>query len=358
MPLMLALLAVVPALAAEDVSLFGRSAERVTQDGSFACEQRPLGKRIANRTDLCGLPLESWRSFSLSLLELPAYRNRNARERDLKDVVARNIRITEAYAQLYLLSLRQAPVCGRSVLPWVGGASLGSLKSGQVMRSALSSYYGAIPEFDRLRDANYRPRFEERFTPMLAGFALESASLTLGQGNRAIFADLYWQLLAGATCGPEQVLRTIKASPGWEQDEKLVRSARTWERLFRASQTCDEAEIIEANKGFVEVEQYLVGQEAMYEGLTRQFGGWILSPMIEPAMPASLGRFPTFSEHAGQRYPHYRVSFADPEQRVPWMKDQLAVMQGEFRAKQNFLPSLFCAAVRDSEEAEKVIGAL
>ena len=355
MAFLLSLLVLWPTVAAADVSLFFRSAERVRKEGSFACEARPMGQRLRDRRDLCGMPLEAWRTFSLSLLELPSYRNRNSRERDLKEVVARNIRITEAYAQLYLLSLRSRPVCGRSVLPWVGGAALGSLKSGQVMRSGLSAYLGAIPAFDELSDGNYRPRFEERFTPMLAGYALESATLTLGEGNRAIFTDLFWQLFAGATCGPEEVVRAIKTSAGWAQDEKLVRSARAWEQLIEAGQTCDEARVIEANKGFVEVEQYLVGQEAMYEGLTRQFGSWILSPMIEPAMPLALGSFPSFTEHAERTHPSFAISFADPEQRVPWMKDQLGEMEARFQEKQSFLPSLFCATIRDSAEAEKVI---
>lgn len=343
---------------AEDRSLFFQDEARVRQEGAFACRERPIGQRIREVKNLCGVPLEAWRGFVLSLLELPRYPNRDTTERDLKDAVARNNRITEAYAQLYLLGLQTKPVCGRSVFPWVGGASLGSLKSGQVMRSGLSAYLGEIPAFDRLADGNYRPRFEKRFTPAFANYALRAATLTLGEGNRAIFTDLYWQLLAGTVCGPAEVLRTIHAVAEWEKDEKLVRSAKAWDLLAQAGETCDEATVVAANKTFVEVEQYLVGQPAMYEGLGRQFGGWALSPMIEPAVPAALGTFPTFTEHAAQTTPRFLISFADPEQRVPWMKDQLAVMESEFQAKADFMPALYCAVVKDSLEAERVVEGL
>ncbi|RZA08943.1 MAG: hypothetical protein EOP11_03280 [Proteobacteria bacterium] len=342
----------------ETHSIFFQSADAIRRSGSFACEARPLGESVKNQAALCGQPISAWKQFSLSLIELPAYSGRGDKLTALREVVARNNRITEAYAQLYLLSHGPRSTCGRSVLPWVGGASLGSLKSGQVMRSGLSSYVGGIPDFDSLADANYRPRFEQKFTPLLAGYALQSATLTLGVGNFAIFEDLYWQLLAGTTCGPAQVIKTIETTPGWERDAKLKLSHRIWRQLEGAVASCDERGIIEANKGFVELEQYLVGQAAMYEGFTRSFGGWALSSIIEPAVPASLGTFPTFEEHASRSVPEYQISFSNPKQRVSWMQDQLGVMDAEFLAKQDYLPALFCAAAADSEKAERIIKGL
>ena len=345
-------------LALAKSSLFYQTEAEVRAYGAVECRAGDLGKKIEDVSRLCGSSVGEWKRFSLSLIELPSDQTRGySRFAALKQVVYRNTLITEAYAQLYLRSQDSLPACQHSFLPWVGGASLGSLKSGQVMRSGLSANRGGIPAFDEVEDGNYRPRFRELFGP-LERFALESATLTLGEGNREIFTDLYWQLLAGVTCGPDEVVRTIERTPGWEKDAKLARSLEAWRLLVQLKDRCDPDTLIKANQKFVEVEQYLVGQQAMYEGLTRSFGGWILSPMIEPAVPAVLGSFPTFTEHARVTTPELRISFANADQRVAWMKDQLAVMEDGFASKQDLMPAVFCGAARESAETRAFLRGL
>lgn len=338
---------------ADSPSIFYQSEAQILRDGNFACTETSLGPKIQKLQSLCGQPVSEWKKTSLALISLPN-EARSSREAKLSAVVLRNTFITETYAQLYLMSRESFPACAKSLLPWVGGASLGSLKSGQVMRSGLSSHVGGIAAFDQVTDGNYQPRFRKLFGP-LANFALESATLALGEGNLAIFTDLYWQLLAGATCGPEEVVRTIERTPGWKKDNKLKLSHRSWVMLSKAAQTCDPAQIILANQGFVEVEQYLVGQQAMYEGLLRSLGGWALSPLVEPAVPQALGSFPNFLEHAQSRNSHWRVSFANVNQRVSWMKEQLEVMENEFQRKNWLLAPLFCSAVADSEQTRQIL---
>lgn len=354
--LLLSLNLTTPAVAKD--SLFYQTEAAVRAYGAGQCQAAELGQRIKDVRHLCGSSVADWKRFSLSLIALPRELTGDSSQFGaLREVVYRNTLITEAYAQLYLRSRDSVPACGHSFLPWVGGASLGSLKSGQVMRSGLSANRDGIPAFDEITDGNYRPRFRKLFGP-LERFALESATLTLGEGNRAIFTDLYWQLLAGVTCGPEEVVRTIERTPGFEQDAKLTRSLEAWRLLVQLGESCDPATLITANKKFVEVEQYLVGQQAMYEGLTRAFGGWILSPMIEPAIPAVLGSFPTFTEHARRTTPEFRISFADADQRVAWMQDQLGVMEEGFAGKADLMQPLFCGAARDSAETRGLLKGL
>jgi len=338
----------------KNLSLFYQTEKQVREIGGYDCTQAPLGEKIRDVRALCGAPVAAWKEFSLSLIALPGERESESKFEALKAVVERNTYITEGYAQLYLLSRKSVPACGRSLLPWVGGASLGSLKSGQVMRSGLSANLGGVEAFDEVEDANYRPRFRRLFG-LLDRYALESATVALGEGNKAIFADLYWQLLAGATCGASAVVNTIESTAGWESDPKLSLSLRSWKQLAEAERSCDPETIIQANKGFVEVEQFLVGQQAMYEGLQRSLGGWALSPLVEPAIPAVLGKFPTFTEHARRRVPLPMVNFANVHQRVSWMQDQLAVMEEEFGKKSDLLEPVFCSAAKDSERVRKLL---
>ena len=341
----------VSSTASAEVSIFNQPTEQILQTGAFQCSELEIGKRIAGLQNRCGDSIDQWKKFALSLIHVPTQHpiDDGFQTRELQTVVYRNTLITEAYAHLYLMSQASFPACsGHSPLPWVGGASLGSLKSGQVMRSGLSVYVDGIEEFDRYEDADYRKRFSKLFGPIISRIALENATLTLGEGNLAIFTDLYWQLLAGATCGPEEVIRTIENDPRGKTDAKLLRSLRSWKLLAEAQADCDPDKIIRANKGFVEVEQYLVGQEVMYEGITKSVGGKILSRIVEPAVPAALGTFPDFYVHAKKKTPKWLVSFANADQRVSWMQDQLGVMEDEFRAKNWLMKPLFCAVTADS----------
>jgi hypothetical protein len=328
-------------------SLFVQTAEQIRADGNFRCEELPQARKIYDQKQRCGNLIDEWKTYAMSLIEVP--KRAKSRTSPLEEIVYRNTLITQSYAHLYMLSARSFPACGRALLPWVGGASLGSLKSGQVMRSGLSAVKGGIPYFDDVKDGDYRDRFWGLFGP-LATTGLEQATLTLGDGNREIFRDLFWQLVAGATCGADSVVETLQKDPRTSTDAKLKRSLKSWLLLSEASRTCDSETVIRANKGFVEVEQYLVGQPVMYEGITKQVGGRMLSSIVEAAVPQALGEFPTFQAHAGKSRPDFLINFSDADQRVSWMQDQLGVMEVEFQSKwSDVTESLFCAVAKESE---------
>lgn len=344
------LLVVCASLTAQaEPSLFRQTAEQVRQSGRFACNEVALAEKVYGQEHRCGSTIDEWKQYAAQLIDVP--RRRPSRTHALQTVVYRNTLITQYYAHLYSMSAKRFPQCGRSLLPWVGGASLGSLKSGQVMRSGLSAVVGGLTEFDRFEDGNYHGRFGDLLGP-LSTLGLEQATLTLGEGNREIFKDLFWQLLAGATCGPKAVVDMIEKDPRGLTDPKLKRSLQSWVLLAKAETTCDPKTVIEANKGFVEVEQYLVGQPIMYEGLTQSIGGRVLTPIVEAAVPSALGTFPMFIDHAKQTRSVFFANFADADQRVSWMKDQLEVMENEFNAKRTDVTEpLFCAVIRESESA-------
>ncbi len=332
-------------------SLFFQSAAEIEMNGRVDCESSALAEKLRSSTSLCGQSVQDWKSFAKDLINIP----HQGWMSELAAVVYRNTLITEAYAQLYLYSRARVPACRDSVLPWVGGASLGSLKSGQVMRSGLSSAVGGIEEFDRVKDANYLRRFQDVVGPFLVEDAIQSATLTLGEGNRAIFEDLYWQLLAGASCGATTVIDTIEREKNWQKDAKLKASMKSWRLLADGSGSCEPKAITAANTNFVYVEQYLVAQKAMYEGFFRYFAGWMLSPLIEPALPQAMGHFPNFLDHARQTTHEWDINFADVKQRVPWMQDQLKVMESAFQEHDDLLKPLYCAVAEDSRQARVIV---
>lgn len=346
-------LTALPAFGGERASLFVQTADQIRAEGRFRCDSLDLAKKIYDQKHRCGSSVDEWKTYAMSLIEVP--KRLRSRTSELEEIVHRNTLITQSYAHLYMMSASSFPACGRSLLPWVGGASLGSLKSGQVMRTGLSVAAGGIPEFDEVVDGDYRKRFSGLFGP-LSSTGLKQATLTLGEGNREIFRDLFWQLVAGATCGPDEVIDTIQKDIRFPKDAKLQRSLKSWLLLAEAARTCDSETIIRANKGFVEVEQYLVGQPVMYEGITKQVGGRMLSPIVEAAVPQALGQFPTFMDHARRTNVDFMISFSSADQRVSWMKDQLGVMEVEFQSKwKDLTESLFCAVTKESEETREFL---
>lgn len=336
-------------------SLFVMPEAQIRAHNPFPCDGGEIAQKLKNLKPMCGQSLEEWRAYAMTFVDVAGDRGNGPKKlEDLREVVNRNTRISESYAQLYLHSQESLPACGRSLLPWLAGGSLGSLKSGGVMRSGLSNEAGGIREFDEVADANYRPRYQKLFGP-LAAKAMEQSSLTLGFGNREIFKDLFWQLLAGSTCGAAEVVRTIEAEPKWAQDNKLALAHRSWSQMKEAEASCEEGKVLAANNDLVEVEQRLVAQPAMYDGLVSQFGGWVLGKIADAAVPVALTTFDTFPEHARKTTPSFLVNFANPNQRIAWMKDQLAAMEAAFLSKPDFTRVLFCAVTNESQSTREFL---
>lgn len=348
-PLLLSVLALILNIAHAQAMPLERSlfkwSESELQNEPGSCVSNPVAQSVSFISLRCDDPMAVWRQYAEQLL-LSSHSNLEFDDSvttALLRAVERNALITSAYARLYLFSRDRFPSCGRSLLPWVGGASLGSLRSGQVMRSALAHRLGGWPAHERLRDADFQAKFNRELGPLFGPMALREAALVLGEGNRAIFLDLFWQLHLGAHCGPQQVINTIEAEPHAKSDARLQRALKAWRALVQAQVTCDPDQIIKANHFFVEVEQYLVAQPLMYNGLFERLGGKALAPLVESAVPEVIEGYPdflTFMREQGT--PSLFANFANAHQRVAWMKDQLTHMENQFRARPEVLGPMFC----------------
>lgn len=181
-------------------------------------------------------------------------------ELSLPQKLLRNLRITEAYAELYLRNPH--------LYKWAGMAALTSATVGKGMYAMLLLKYtgmgGVVGLFGR--DVNA---------------ILEQ----LVAGNLLVFTDIYWQHLAYEQGG-------LKALAAVYEAGKLECDVfRAWELIDTGRRCADMAQIWEGNAILLKFEQQRVLQPGVYDdnlALWQEVAGWIPSPIP--------GQFETFAD--------------------------------------------------------------
>lgn len=170
---------------------------------------------------------------------------------DRAAVIKRNEFVTAAYADMYLRD--------PAVYKWAGMAALTSAAVGRGMYMMLA-----------LR--------QSRMWSMLGLFAREVARISyqLGDGNIAVFEDIYWQHMAydrGGLAELEPSYRAGRLDPlVWE----------SWRQIDEGRRSNDQELIWQGNRGLLYYEQKVVLQPAVYEGAAatwKALSGWIASPI-------------------------------------------------------------------------------
>jgi hypothetical protein len=168
-----------------------------------------------------------------------------------RDLLKRNARITEAYAELYL----RRP----AIYKWAGMAALTSSTVGRGMYLMLAL------------DAT-------RLGCLIGLIGREAATVfeQLCLGNWLVFADIYWQHLAYEQAGIEELAGLAAAG---QLDEHVFRA---WQQIDQGRQAGQPALIWAGNIGLLKFEQERVLQPGVYaanQALWDIVADWVPSPI-------------------------------------------------------------------------------
>lgn len=199
----------------------------------------------------------------------------------LHEIVQRNELVTAAYAEMYLRN--------PTVYRWAGMAALTSAAVGRGM------YLMAMLQRSRLAP----------LIGLLNSDVMEVIRL-LGEGNLAVFNDIYWQHMAYEWGGMAEIERVFRAG-------QLDRMALLgWQQIEQGRHTGNADLIWQGNTTLLYFEQREVLQAKVYDGnphLWRLLSGWITSPM--------LGQYQTFEAFD----PHGSLGIF--EQRWRWIEQSM-----------------------------------
>jgi hypothetical protein len=198
-----------------------------------------------------------------------------------ESIIARNEQITTAYSEMYLRNPQ--------VYLWAGMAALTSAEVGRGM------YQMKLLRLSRMG-----------WLIGLLNRDLDIIFEALGQGNMAVFEDIYWQHMAYELAGLAELERIYAAGD-------LAQSAiEGWRLIEHGRRTGDESLIWQGNLQLLYFEQREVLQPAVYESrpsLWQQLSNWIESPL--------LGHYETFGAYA----PAHNIGIF--EQRWHWISTSL-----------------------------------
>ena len=222
-------------------------------------EMKPIAHRSHNTTDMrhynSSQPLVSPPATgSRRVWEQRAHRriapvNRNRDERAI--IFQSNEAITAAYAEMYLRNPQ--------VYKWAGMAALTSATVGRgmyIMRYLEQSRLGRIVG--------------------LFGGEVAEIFRNLGIGNRAVFADIYWQHMAYEQGGMAEIERIYRAG------QLDCRALRSWQQIDAGRRASDQELIWAGNRALLHFEQQQVLQPQVYDrnqALWHALSAWILSPI-------------------------------------------------------------------------------
>ena len=171
---------------------------------------------------------------------------------DRAEIFRRNENISAAYAEMYLRN--------PTLYKWAGMAALTSASVGRGMY---------IMHYLR----------QSRLGGVVGLFNSEVAAIyeTLGAGNLAVFADIYWQHLAYDQGGIGELARIFHLG-------RLDRRTFTaWQTLDEGRRTANQDLVWAGNSGLLHFEQKEVLQPSVYDGnepLWKAVSGWITSPIL------------------------------------------------------------------------------
>lgn len=180
---------------------------------------------------------------------------------DTWDLLKRNLRITEAYAEMYLRN--------PDVYKWAGMAALTSATVGRGMYLMLAAKYSRMGFAVGLLPGEVDEIFER-----------------LGAGNGLVFSDIYWQHLAYERAGLLELESIFHAG---QLDRRAYRG---WRLIDRGRRTGDRDLVWEGNTVLLKFEQQYVLQPGVYDhnpALWKTIAGWIPSPM--PGQPETFEVF-------------------------------------------------------------------
>lgn len=186
--------------------------------------------------------------------EARAYRRIEWQPGDLigdAEIVRRNEQITAAYAEMYLRDPQ--------VYLWAGMAALTSAEVGRgmyLMRGLRLSY----------------------LAPVIGLWQREARDMCrlLGEGNLAVFADVYWQHMAYEWGGIAEIERI------WQDGDLNHLAYEAWNAIDAGRRTGNMELVWHGNERLLFFEQKEVLQPRVYDGkpdLWRVLGAWIESPM-------------------------------------------------------------------------------
>jgi len=166
-------------------------------------------------------------------------------------VFKRNQAITAAYAEMYLRNPK--------VYKWAGMAALTSATVGRgmyVMYGLRQAHLGSVVG--------------------LFGREVAETFRQLGAGNRAVFADIYWQHMAYEQSGLDELERIGRAG------ELAQQALHGWRLIDAGRRTGDQELVWEGNTVLLHFEQKEVLQPQVYDrnpALWHEVSGWIPSPI-------------------------------------------------------------------------------
>lgn len=195
---------------------------------------RYVGNSPTNATDPSGLKTRAeWEQAAQELIGFKPGSPTHPR-----DILEMNRRITAAYAEMYLSD--------PSKFVWAGMAAFASCDVGKGMGQAKA-----------LRDEAGNPLIAigTLLTGAPTGTELATA---LGKGNLGVYADIYWQHLAYAQGGIQE-MRDLKA-----RGELLVEQLNAWELV-------EQGKVWEGNRQLLVYEQSVTLQKGVYDQHSKAF---------------------------------------------------------------------------------------
>jgi hypothetical protein len=201
----------------------------------------------------------------------------------------RNKAITKAYADIY----KSNPMTYK----WAGMAAFASCEVGKGMQEAQEAQSGW-----------------KHVGGVLAGVDGKKLESALKSGNDAVYADIYWQLLAYQGCGIEDLQKAYDESK--INDDVL----EAWQKIDHGKKTGDEDLIWEGNKSLLKFEQRQVLQSQVYDKdpmlwLNASIPPASLYKQIDSPIPGDKTSF--------QNYYFFSHSIGDFDSRWEWIEKSM-----------------------------------
>jgi hypothetical protein len=316
---------------------------------------------------LCTNIPDYWKMLADSMISLDfiKLKSKTKEEKKLEEIMLRNALINQAYNRLYVQS--QSEKNGDS-LQWLAAASHSSPIVGRSLRTGFvnnvdSDNYekksfglGKLIQNDETKTKGKKmisAYFEKRAQVMVMA----------GEGNKAVFDDMYWQNLAAAYCGPELVETMLKEKVEFIKtrashtsfyeglENHYTELQKAWEMIKdgKKKNPPDQKLIEEGNMLLLQIEQKDILQSQMYESkeakIVHKLG--VFNSLAKADLADASGKkLQTFDEYASAH--KLENDLSNLNSRLEWMKyilenqtDYIKENEEKGLIKEVFMPPLY-----------------
>ncbi len=292
----------------------------------------PLPKK--NNVNCSSANVEYWKELAEKMISLREVKlkSKTQKEQDLEKIVLENNLINQAYGRLYLESRKDPKNVDN--LNWLSVASHSSPLVGLSLRKG---YLAALKDLE-LQQRNgllkiaIADKEKSQNDGFLASYFLKRPDVTImvGEGNKRVFLDMFWQNLAAAFCGAskaEELNKALKVQYDKEGKQVLSKHHENLENAWKLIKQGSEAfppnkELIQmGNLQLLWVEQNDILQSLMYGSteskIVAKLG--IFNSLARSSLTRNLDeQILTFDEYCNK----YKLNndLSDVKVRYQWMK--------------------------------------